>query len=152
MKYTNPEALEAEHHELHVQLERAIQAGGEVGAAAQAVAEVLHAHFVGEERLALPPLALLHALAAGRIEADMAPYITLTEALKRELPQMLAEHQAIVAALDALVAAAQRAQNDDVLSFAEKLKLHAQVEEEILYPAAILAGEYLKLRLGVPTA
>jgi hypothetical protein len=32
--------------------------------------------------------------------------------------------------------------------FARKLILHAQTEEEILYPASILIGEYLKLKLG----
>jgi len=31
--------------------------------------------------------------------------------------------------------------------FAEKLMLHAQTEEEVLYPAAILVGEYLKVKL-----
>ena len=59
MSYPNPQSLEVEHHGLHVQLERVIQTGGEVGAAASAVADRLHAHFVGEERYALPPLALL---------------------------------------------------------------------------------------------
>jgi hypothetical protein len=31
--------------------------------------------------------------------------------------------------------------------FAEKLMFHAQTEEEVLYPAAILVGEYLKVKL-----
>jgi hypothetical protein len=34
-----------------------------------------------------------------------------------------------------------------VQHFAERLKQHAKTEEEVLYPAAILVGEYLKLRL-----
>lgn len=33
------------------------------------------------------------------------------------------------------------------MPFAEKLKLHAQTEEEVLYPAAILLGEHLKRTL-----
>jgi len=32
--------------------------------------------------------------------------------------------------------------------FAEKLMLHAQTEEEIFYPAAILVGEYVKSKLN----
>ena len=32
--------------------------------------------------------------------------------------------------------------------FADKLILHAQTEEEVSYPTAILIGEYLKLKLG----
>jgi hypothetical protein len=35
--------------------------------------------------------------------------------------------------------------------FAEKLMLHAKTEEEVLYPAAILVGEYLKLKLEIAT-
>lgn len=141
-------ALENEHQELHEQLELAIQAGGEVGAAARTVAERLHAHFVGEERYAVPPLALLPRLAAGEIEPDMAGVVTLAETLKRNLPQMLAEHRAIVAALNDLRAAARRARHDEVLSFSDQLERHAQNEEEVLYPAAILVGEYLQLKLG----
>jgi hypothetical protein len=34
----------------------------------------------------------------------------------------------------------------EIVHFAEKLKLHAKNEEEVLYPAAILVGEYLKLQ------
>jgi hypothetical protein len=143
-------ALEVEHHELHVQLERVIHTGGEVGAAAVRVAEALHAHFGGEERYAMPPLALLPALAAGQLTPEMASMVALTETLRVELPQMLAEHRAIVAALDDLAAAAEQANNAEALSFADKLRLHAQHEEEVLYPAAILVGEFLKLKLGVP--
>jgi hypothetical protein len=33
---------------------------------------------------------------------------------------------------------------------AQKLILHAQGEEEVLYPAAILVGEVLKTKLGMP--
>ncbi len=143
-------ALEVEHNELHVQLERVIRSGGDVGAAATRVAEALHAHFGGEERYAMPPLALLPALAAGQLTPEMGGMVTLTETLKTELPQMLAEHRAIVAALDELSAAARLENSAEALAFADKLRLHAQQEEEILYPAAILVGEYLKLKLGVP--
>jgi hypothetical protein len=32
--------------------------------------------------------------------------------------------------------------------FAEKLKLHAQTEEEVSYPTALLIGDFIKLALG----
>ena len=34
----------------------------------------------------------------------------------------------------------------EYVKFADKLILHAQNEEEVLYPASILVGEYLKLK------
>ncbi len=64
----------------------------------------------------------------------------MTDKLKAELPLMLAEHKAIVAALDHLVKAATDAGKTEPAHFAEKLKLHAQTEEEVLYPTAILSG------------
>lgn len=61
---------------------------------------------------------------------------------------MLAEHKAITAALDHLVKTATAAGKMETARFAEKLKLRTQTEEEVLYPTAILIGEYLKLELG----
>jgi hemerythrin superfamily protein len=46
-----------------------------------------------------------------------------------------------------LTEAALKENKLDYVQFAEKLTLHAQTEEEVLYPAAILVGEYLKLQL-----
>jgi len=33
--------------------------------------------------------------------------------------------------------------------FAEALMLHAKTEEEVLYPASILIGEYVREKLGL---
>ena len=68
--------------------------------------------------------------------------------LKADLGQMLLEHREIVAALKVLVEAADSEGNESASHFAEKLMLHAQTEEEVLYPASILVGEYLNLRLS----
>ena len=68
------------------------------------------------------------------------------EKLKRELPGMLREHKAVLAALKKLSAAAKKEKKTEYVRFAEKLALHAKTEEEVLYPAAILVGEFLKPR------
>jgi hypothetical protein len=41
-----------------------------------------------------------------------------------------------VAAVQALIAAAQAESRPEFVRFAEKLMLHARTEEEVLYPAA----------------
>ena len=107
MRFSIPTAMKAEHDELHSELVHATKAGGQTGEAAEAVAKVLHAHFVKEEEYALPPLGLLTALARGEFEPGMAEVLAMTDKLEAELPQMLAEHQQIVAALEKLVAAAK---------------------------------------------
>jgi hypothetical protein len=37
----------------------------------------------------------------------------------------------------------------EYVHYAEKLKRHAQTEEDVLYPAALLAGQYLQLKSGL---
>lgn len=147
MKFEIPRPLKAEHDELHATLRQATQEPGEVGAAAQAVARLMHPHFIREEEFALPPLALLHDLARGKVTPAMRAAISLTDKLRAELGAMLEEHKLIVVELDKLADAAQRANKPEYVEFAKALKLHAQTEEEVTYPTAMLIGEYLKAKL-----
>jgi hypothetical protein len=147
MNLKTPPSLKTEHEELHAQLARAEQSGGAAGKAAKAVANALHPHFLKEEEYALPPLGLLPALASGKISPDMKEVIAMTDRLKVDLEPMHLEHKEIVRFLKALTEAAERERKTEFVHFAEKLALHAKNEEEILYPASILVGEYLKLKL-----
>jgi hypothetical protein len=146
MELKIPQPLKLEHEELHAELVRATQVSGQVGEAAKAVAKVLHPHFVKEEEYALPPLGLLPLLVEGKVTPEMKDVLPLTERLKKELCQMLEEHKAIVAALDNLSEVAKGEKMAEYAHFAQRLILHAQTEEAVLYPAAILLGEYLKLK------
>jgi hypothetical protein len=146
MAIKTPASLKHEHQELHADLVAATKAGGKTAVAAEAVARALHPHFVKEEEYALPPLGLLALLADGKLPADRAAVIAMTERLRRDLGHMLHEHKAIVIELHKLVEAAKSEDKPEYVHFAEKLKLHAQMEEEVLYPSAILIGEYLKLK------
>jgi hypothetical protein len=147
MRFAIPKPLQAEHAELHARLVKATKEPGAVGAAAREVARLLHPHFVAEEDFALPPLALLAALAGGAVTPDMAGVLPMTRRLKAELPKMLAEHKQIVGALEKLRAAAHAAGRAEYEDFAAALVLHAQTEEQVLYPAAILVGEYVERSL-----
>ena len=114
MTFTIPRALQLEHEALHERLRQATRAGGDVGEAAVTLARLMHPHFVKEDQIALPPLGLLAALARGEWNAEMADVLTLTDRLEAELPQMLAEHQTIVAAVNRLRETAQVAGRDDI--------------------------------------
>lgn len=141
-----PHSLVAEHKELQALLKNAIDSGGKTGDAARLVEERLAPHFSKEEEYALPPLTLLPDLAQGKNPTGDREMIERSEKMKAELPQMLNEHKSIVLALDQLIQAARNENKPAAIEFAEKLRLHAQTEEEILYPAAIVVGEYSKLR------
>ena len=139
-----PHSLKLEHHELHEELARIVREPGPVGEAAREVARVLHPHFVKEEEFAMPPLGALEALARGEKVPDAAAVIAQARRVADELPQMLAEHRDVVRALEGLEEAARTAGKPEHAHFAEKLRLHARTEEEVLYPAAILVGRALE--------
>jgi Hemerythrin HHE cation binding domain len=145
MGFAIPQSLKTEHEELHAELRKATKEAGKIGQAAQSVAAILHPHFLKEEEYALPPLGLLYPLAEGRVSTERQAVPGMTNRLKNDLGQMLEEHKAIVARLEGLTDAAKEKRKYSYVSFAENLVLHAQAEEEVLYPAAILVGEYLTL-------
>lgn len=147
MNFQIPPSLKAEHEELHGELARATKVGGRTGEAAKAVAKLMHPHFIKEEEYALPPLGLLSALSKGKLDAGMADALKMTDKLEAELPQMLAEHKDIVAALQSLAEAAKTENKPEFVHFAEKLMAHAHTEEEVSYPTALLIGRYLKAAL-----
>jgi len=148
MDYKIPKTMEKEHEELHAELRKATTASGATGKTAKRLAGVVHPHFVKEEDFALPPLGLLPSLSKGKVTSDMKDILLMTDKLKTDLNQMLKEHEEIVAVLEELVIAARKERKLKYVRFADRLTLHAQTEEEVYYPAAILIGEYLKLKLA----
>jgi len=146
MKFIIPRSLKEEHEELHRELARAASEPGALGDAAKRVKELVRAHAINEEHHALPPLGLLAALARGEATPEMLNVVAMTDDLRRNLPIMLADHKMIVVALRKLLDEATQAGKPEYAATARKLIQHIQVEEEIAYPAAILVGEFLKLR------
>lgn len=143
-----PQSLQAEHHEIHEALVEATRAPGRVGAASKELAAVLDAHFERENEIALPPLGLLAPLAAAKTPARLEEALAMTDALRKEMPRMLEEHTRIRAATEKLRVAAREAKAPTQERFAERLAAHAQTEEEILYPAAILVGDIIRARIA----
>ncbi|HZS18096.1 MAG TPA: hemerythrin domain-containing protein [Candidatus Udaeobacter sp.] len=141
-----PEAMRLEHMEIHDGLVRATKTPGQVGEAARKLAAVLDPHFVREEQIALPPLGLLARLSRGEFSPEMREVLPMTDALRAELPRMLSEHKAIHAATVQLGEVAKAAGDAEVERLAEMLKVHAQTEEEVFYPAALLVGDVVRAR------
>jgi len=142
-----PNPLKHEHEMLREQLAKATKESGPIGEAARAVAMLMHPHFVKEEDFALPPLGLLSLLIAGKVSPVMLGVTEMTDRLKADLHKMLSEHASIVAAVKNLADAARRGKKLKYARFADQLIQHARMEEEVLYPATILIGEFIKLKL-----
>lgn len=145
---TIPQSLQTEHEEIHEALAEATRTPGRIGAAAKDLAAVLDPHFERENQIALPPLGLLAPLAAGDTPAGLQEALAMTDALRKELPRMLEEHKRIRAATEKLRTAAREQKASVHEQFAETLAAHAQTEEEILYPAAILVGDIIRARMA----
>ncbi len=142
-----PPSILEEHEALRAALVRVSGEPGELGEAGRALAAIMEPHFVKEEELALPPLGVLPALAAGEDVPDPARIIELASRLEAELPTMLAEHREIGAAIEVLIQAAEAANRPEYAELGEEIVRHARSEEEITYPAAIVVGRYLRSRV-----
>jgi iron-sulfur cluster repair protein YtfE (RIC family) len=149
-RFAIPTSIQKEHDVIHSTLVEATKAPGRVGDAARKLAEVLHPHFVREEQIALPPLGLLARLVEESEVSDSEAELILamTDSLRRELPGMMEEHKQIRAAVDVLRQAAAAEGAIKYQELADQLALHALNEEEVLYPAAVLVGDLIRVRIG----
>ena len=144
-----PQALIEDHKEMGASLDRAAKETGKVGEAARALQAVMQPHIQREEKFALPPLGLLPIVSTGEVDYDMNEAVFLADKLKAEMPKMLAEHKAILAAINQLDEAARLQGKIQYQGLAAMMKLHLEEEEQVYYPAAMLVGVYLHARLAV---
>lgn len=138
-----PESLRARHEAFHAEFVKATKEAGKVGDAARAIEKLGATHFA-KAKDAFAPLGLLPRLTEGKVTPEMGEAIKLAEKLSAALPQVHREHRELVAGLKKLAEAAKEEGKADYVRFAERLTLHIQEEEEVLYPAVLLIGEYLK--------
>jgi hemerythrin-like domain-containing protein len=152
MDYRIPGSLKIEHEELYEELNRAARTTGKVGDAAMLAFKPFQSHIRKEEEIAFPPLDVLQSLAEKDVTTALTGIIKLSDKLKDELQGFIYEHDQMRKALQQMNDEAMKEQKYEYADLAKMLMRHMQLEEQILYPAAILAGEYIKLRLYGPPA
>lgn len=143
-KAETPQALKAGHENLYSDLEAIMSYNGKVGEKAKQLKEILKPHFEKEEKYALPPLGLLIILAEGHWELDANEAISMADKLEKQLSEMKNEHAGIINTLQKLKVAAEGEDNAKAKRFVKDLALHIDIEDQVLYPATILVGNYLK--------
>jgi hypothetical protein len=130
-------------------MEDAMKEAGGIGSAARELEKVLAPHFILEHKVALPPIGVLRRLVEMQDVTLMQDwFIPLTDSLRTVLPQLQQEHVVINAKREELERVARAAGNQKVVAFAQDLARHAEFEEEVLYPAGVLAGEIVRRRAG----
>jgi hypothetical protein len=140
-----PDSLKNAHAALHGSLRRAMREPGHTGEVARRIMEIMDGHMLREEKFALRPLGLLQALGRGETPPDLAEAVRMVDGLKREMPQMIAEHRQIAELLRQFAQDAEAEGKAEYVAVAQELIVHAQLEEDVLYPAAMLVGAYAAL-------
>jgi hypothetical protein len=111
--------------------------------------DLMQHHFKEEEDFILPLLGLLPLLANGQMPEQNKELILLSENVKKQLNHMSAEHQLIKAYIEELKQASDKENQTEIIEFENEVIKHATSEEEVFFPASIVVGEYLKLKLVV---
>ena len=133
-----PGTIKEEHLHLLGEVQHAASLGGETGSAAGRLLAVLRPHMEKEETLALPLLGLLRGLALAEAPSWVEEARALVVQFRQAYPGMLVDHAQIASLLGRLQEAATREGHPHVEGLAHALEHHARLEEEVLYPAALL--------------
>jgi hemerythrin-like domain-containing protein len=134
--------MEKEHQDIWQLLTGVQNLSGKTGSVAERLAKDLKAHIDKEESLALPLLGILRDLVNGKLSVASAKRATaLHLKFEKEYPGMLHGHKELYKVLERLKKVGAEEGHLTAVRFAEALEKHSQEEEEVLYPAALLAGK-----------
>lgn len=144
MNLKTPKSLLDGHKKLFKDIDDIISRGGDIGENAKSLADISRPHFKKEEEYALPPLGILSAFSTGTWELESAAAMEMADRLEAKLSEMKKDHGVIRNILENMNVLAEKENNQNVKQFINDLKLHIEVEEQVLYPTTILIGTYLK--------
>jgi hemerythrin-like domain-containing protein len=141
MPLSAPASMEKEHQDIWQLLIGVQNLSGKTGSIAEKLAKPLKAHIDKEESLALPLLGILRDLVDGKLTNASANRASMLYVkLEKEYPGMLHGHKELHKALEQLRKVGAEEGHLTAVRLAEALEKHSQEEEEVLYPAAMLAG------------
>ncbi len=144
MQLKVPKAIVHGHANLIIELHEVIALGGKIGEKAKQLQAEMAPHFKKEEEYALPPLGLLIAFSEQKWEINAEEAIRMAENLELRLQEMKDDHAEITKTLNELKSLGEEEGNFIVKMFVKSLTVHMEMEDEVLYPATILIGNYLK--------
>jgi hemerythrin-like domain-containing protein len=135
-----PESLKEEHEELLDGIRKYSRGNDRTGASVRELLKTLEPHVKKENETVLPLLGLLGSLAAGEPIEDSDALMLLHEKYVAEYPDMFTEHATIKRAVKAAKRNARAEGHVDLFETLDALLHHARIEEEALYPAALVVG------------
>jgi hemerythrin-like domain-containing protein len=148
MPLTAPSTLEKQHEEIWKLLMEVQHLSGKTGSLAEKLVKDLKLHIDKEENLALPLLGILPDLASRKLSNASARRASqIHQKLEKEYSGMLHGHKELYKILERLKKAGEEEGHLTAVRFVEALEMHSKEEEEVFYPAAILAGRIASQRV-----
>jgi hypothetical protein len=141
-----PQSIRFEHAAIIERLTKEAAKSGVSAAIAQKALLLIKAHFAKEEEFVFPPLGLLDQITAGETPSDAIKKaaIDMIERTKAAKDSLHEDHIQITALMNDLIQAATRVSEPDLIAFAGNVAAHNLGEIEILQPAAVMIGDYLR--------
>ena len=138
---TTDSLLRRDHEEILRTLATAAGKNDGAGRSAKEVLETLRPHLEKEEELVMPVLDALGDLAIGGVASAEKP-AEIAGRPSAEYHMMFREHEEILDKVNTLYNEAKKSGDDETSELAERLKAHIELEEAVLYPAAMVAAKY----------
>jgi hypothetical protein len=145
-----PQSIRVQHEQILAHLGHIAAGKGPGAIAADRALIFLKSHYVKEEGIVLPPLALLGKLtnvtaAEARAAIAMADRV---KAMERELHE---DHVQITSLINELLDAGKKSRDAEMMRLATRVAAQSLNDIEINQPAVILIGEYLRARISGAT-
>jgi len=135
-----PQSLREEHEAFIEGLKSYSTGNGETASAVRELLGLLEPHIEKENEFVLPLLGVLRGLAAGKPVENPRAVMRAYEKCARQYVNMFAEHSPIRQSIKETRRLAKEQGQDGVVDILDALAHHSRVEEEVLYPAALLVG------------
>jgi hypothetical protein len=145
-----PNSVQLQHRQIVGRLASYAQQSGPIGTAAQKAADFLKAHYAKEEQFVLPPLGLLPALLknGGASKADMERALEMAQSTKAAMDELYADHVQITALMTELADTANERNEKELVRLATRVAAQSLNDMEVLFPATVLIGEYIRMKLS----
>jgi hypothetical protein len=142
-----PSALREEHEEIIGSLNELALLSDKTGKAVKELLEVLQPHFEKEEKLAMPLLGSLSELVSSCNQENLKEISEARQPLLLEYENMFLEHSELKDYIERCQKIAREEGHENVADLRGALAHHARVEEQVLYPAALLASSFAERML-----
>jgi hypothetical protein len=142
-----PDVLSKQHQDILRELVAYSEIGGGTGKAIGNLLIAIRLHFLKEEMLALPILSFVPDFAWNEKSPRLQEIANSERALRAEYQQLFVEHEQLKELISHVSEFAGKEKHAEVVKLMKRLNENAKLEEDILYPTALLAGLAARLML-----